>query len=95
MENKKRIRPLTPTERKFAEENHQLIEDFLKRSRLDIEEFYDVVVLDFLLAVEVYLNDDVQYMYISESKGQARGVRDLALTLDLLTCKMFLESPKE
>ncbi len=74
MENKKRIRPLTPTERKFAEENHQLIEDFLKRSRLDIEEFYDVVVLDFLLAVEVYLNDAklrercpfeaVSYMYM-------------------------------
>lgn len=57
MENKQRIRPLTPTERKFAEEKYHLITDFLKRSKLDAEEFFDIVVFDFLLSVEIYLNN--------------------------------------
>ena len=77
MENKQRIRPLTPTERKFAEEKYHLITDFLKRSKLDAEELYDVVVFDFLLAVETYLNSEelqhkcefeaVAYMYMKRA----------------------------
>ena len=77
MENKQRIRPLTPTERKFIEEKHHLIIDFLKRQRLDIEEFYDVVVFDYILSVEKYLsNTDLQekcqfeavaYMYMKRA----------------------------
>ena len=77
MENKKRIRPLTPTERKFAKEKHYLITDFLKRSKLDADEFFDVVVFDFLLAVENYLNnkelrkkcnfESVSYMYMKRA----------------------------
>lgn len=56
MENKQRIRPLSPIERSFVEEKYHLITDFLKRSKLDAEEYFDVVVLDFLLSVEIYLN---------------------------------------
>lgn len=77
MGNKQRIRPLTPTERKFAEEKYHLITDFLKRSRLDAEEFFDIVVFDFLLSVEIYLNsEDLQnkcnfeafsYMYMKRA----------------------------
>ena len=77
MENKQRIRPLTPTERKFAEEKYHLITDFLKRSKLDAEEFFDIVVFDFLLSVEIYLNnselqkrcsfDAVSYMYMKRA----------------------------
>lgn len=58
MENKARIRPLTPIERSFVEEKYHLITDFLKRSRLDAEEFFDIVVFDFLLSVEIYLNSN-------------------------------------
>ena len=58
MENKQRIRPLTPTERKFAEEKYHLITDFLKRSKLDVEEFFDIVVFDFLLSVKIYLSSE-------------------------------------
>ena len=52
MEDRKNIRPLTQSEKDFATEKYHLITDFLKRQRLDAEEFYDVVVFDFLLAVE-------------------------------------------
>ena len=77
MENNKRIRPLTQSEKDFATEKYHLITDFLKRQRLDAEEFYDVVVFDFLLAVETYLNSEelqrkcefeaVAYMYMKRA----------------------------
>lgn len=74
MDKKDRIRPLTPTERQFANDNYHLIKEFLKRSKLDAEEFFDIVVMDFLLSVEIYLNNEelqrkckfeaVSYMYM-------------------------------
>ena len=69
-----KLKPLTEYERSYAEEYHYLIIEFLKRSRLDIEEFYDVVVMNYLLSVQTYLNDmelqrkcnfeAVSYMYM-------------------------------
>lgn len=77
MENKEQLRPLTPTERQYAEENYHLIMDFMKKSKLDAEEFFDVVIFDFLLSVEKYLNDTqlqakcnfeaVSYMYMKRA----------------------------
>jgi len=77
MENKKRIRPLAPTERKFASDNYHLINKFLKRSKLDTEEFFDIVVFEYLLSVEIYLNNEelrnrcnfesVSYMYMKRA----------------------------
>ena len=77
MDNKDRIRPLTPTEKEFASDNYNLITEFLKRSKLDAEEFFDIVVFDFLLSVEIYLNsEDLQkkcnfeafsYMYMKRA----------------------------
>ena len=58
MENKDRIRPLTPTEKQFAADNYHLITKFLKLSKLDAEDYFDVVVMDFLLAVENYLSNE-------------------------------------
>lgn len=77
MENKEQLKPLTPTERQYAEEHYHLIMDFMKKSKLDSEEFFDIVILDFLLAVEKYLNDTelqakcnfeaVSYMYMKNA----------------------------
>lgn len=74
MENKERLKPLTMEQRKFAEDNYRLIMDFLKKSKLDSEEYFDVAVFGYLLSVEIYLNDTdlqrkckfeaVSYMYI-------------------------------
>lgn len=73
----KQIRPLTPTERQYATENYHLISKFLKLSKLDAEEFFDVVVFNFLLSVEIYLNNEalrkkcnfeaVSYMYMERA----------------------------
>ena len=77
MENKEQLRPLTREERKFSEENYHLIMDFMKKSKLDAEEFFDIVVFDFPLSVEKYLNDPqlqakcsfeaVSYMYMKRA----------------------------
>ena len=61
MENKDRIKPLTPTEKQFAIDNYYLIKEFLKRSKLDAEEFFDIIVMDFLLSVQKYLaSEEIQ-----------------------------------
>ena len=45
---------LTERQRKFAEEHHYVLEDFLKYRGLPWDEFYDVVVFRFLRAVKQY-----------------------------------------
>ena len=74
MKNKERLKPLTMEQRKFAEDNYRLIMEFLKKSKLDSEEFFDIAVFGYLLSVEIYLNDidlqrkckfeAVSYMYM-------------------------------
>lgn len=74
MENKQQIRPLTQEEQQFSSDNYYLVGRFLKHSRLDVEDFHDVVILDYLLSVEIYLNNEalqkkysfeaVSYMYM-------------------------------
>lgn len=77
MKSKELLRPLTREERKFSEENYHLIMNFMKKSKLDAEEFFDIVVFDFLLSVEKYLNNPqlqakcsfeaVSYMYMKRA----------------------------
>lgn len=74
VENSQRIKPLSPAERRYATDNYHLINTFLKRSRLNLEEYFDVVVFDFLRSVQAYLNDKelqenfcfeaISYMYM-------------------------------
>lgn len=51
----KKIHLLTQEQQQFAEQNHQIVECFLSRKRLDADEFYDVVIFGYLLAVQEYL----------------------------------------
>lgn len=44
--------PLTVEEQRFAEENHQVIFQYLRSRKLDPEEWYDVVILRYLLSVK-------------------------------------------
>lgn len=45
---------LTERQQKFAEEHHNVLEDFLKYRGLSFDEYYDVVVFRFLRAVKQY-----------------------------------------
>ena len=42
MKNKEQLKPLTMEQRKFAEDNYRLIKEFLKKSKLDSEEYFGI-----------------------------------------------------
>lgn len=44
--------PLTAEERRFAEENHHIVDEFLRGRRLPKNEWYDVVIFRYLLSVK-------------------------------------------
>lgn len=48
------LQPLSETERKFAEENHNLVYSFLHRYNYSLEEYYNIVIFGYLKAVQVY-----------------------------------------
>ena len=43
--------PLTPEQRLFAAEHHDLVYKFLRKKQLSVDEFYDVIVFGYLRAV--------------------------------------------
>lgn len=51
------LRPMTLEERKFAEQNHGLVIDYLRCKRLPMDDFYDVVVFGYLSAVQQYFRN--------------------------------------
>lgn len=52
-------RPLSDAEREFAalSENYNLIFDYMKCKKLDVETFYDELILDYLTAVKKYITE--------------------------------------
>lgn len=48
------MKALTDEQRKFAEENHDLVYAFLKENSLPVVQYYDVVVFGYLCAVQEY-----------------------------------------
>ncbi len=57
------IRPLTTEEQLFASEHHNLIYKFLYLHRLNIDEYYDVVIFRYLNAVIRWFQEDELHMY--------------------------------
>lgn len=49
-----KLEKLTESEKKFAEENHNLVYGFLRRYKYSIEEYYNVVIFAYLKAVQIY-----------------------------------------
>ena len=51
------LRPMTQEEREFAEQNRDLVIDYLRRKRLPMDDFYDVVIFGYLSAVQQYFRN--------------------------------------
>lgn len=51
------LRPMTQEEREFAEQNHDLVIDYLRRKRLPMDDYYDIVIFGFLSAVQQYFRN--------------------------------------
>lgn len=59
-----KLEKLTESEKKFAEENHNLVYGFLHRYKYSIEEYYNVVIFGYLKAVQTYSKrKDLQSKY--------------------------------
>ena len=58
------LHPLTEEQKAFAEINHNLVYQFLRRKNYSIEEYYNVVILDYVMACQMYLErEDLQEKY--------------------------------
>lgn len=66
---------LNEKQRVFAEEHHNIIEEFLNARKLPMDEFYDVVVFRFLNAVKQYdeREDLKQYAFATIAKNHMRS----------------------
>lgn len=51
-------RPLTDQEKLFAEEKHDFIYTYMRMKHLDIEEWYDILVIPYLNSVKKYFEDE-------------------------------------
>ena len=51
------LRPMTQEEREFAEQKHNLVIDYLRRKRLPMDDYYDIVIFGYLSAVQQYFRD--------------------------------------
>ncbi len=47
-------RPLTEEEKRFAEEHHDLMYRYMRVHHLDVEEWYDILIIPYLQAVKKY-----------------------------------------
>lgn len=58
------LHPLTEEQKACAESNHNLVYRFLYRKNYSIEEYYNVVILDYVMACQIYLErEDLQEKY--------------------------------
>ena len=51
------LRPMTQEEREFAEQEHQIVLDFLRYRRLPMDDYYDIVIFGYLSAVQQYFRN--------------------------------------
>ena len=51
------LRPMTQAEREFAEQEHQIVIDFLRCKRLPMNDFYNIVIFGYLSAVQQYFRN--------------------------------------
>ncbi len=58
-----KLRPLEPHEKEMAEEHHPLVLRFLRANGLPMEDYYDVVIFRYLLAVEKWFRRPDLYRY--------------------------------
>ena len=49
------LSPLTEIERQFAENNHDVVYRFLSMNRYSVDEYYGVVIMDYLQAVQKFI----------------------------------------
>ncbi len=57
------LKPLSPAEKKLAEQNYYIVERFLLKKRLPFDEWFDVVIFRYLLTVQRWFKEPKLYKY--------------------------------
>ena len=70
--------PLTPEQRQFAAEHHNLVYKFLHENHLPIDEFYDVIIFGYLKAVVNYLTREELQIYTFPTIGRKTMTQSLS-----------------
>ncbi|NCE65561.1 hypothetical protein D1159_13465 [Pseudoflavonifractor sp. 524-17] len=51
------LRPMTQEEREFAEQNHDLVTEYIRKKHLAMNDYYDIVIFGYLSAVQQYFRN--------------------------------------
>ena len=79
------MKTLTDEERKFAEENHDLVYAFLKENSLPVGQYYDIVVFGYLCAVQEYYKHQKLQKYKFATVAWKKMKRELNHHYEYLT----------
>jgi len=85
--------PLTLEEQRFAELNHELVLNYLRRRKLELNEWYDVVIFRYLLSVKKWFErpelhkwefstiamQDMRSAVSNEYRKQAKKIKTISL----------------
>ena len=72
------MKPLTDEQRRIAEENHNLVYEFLKEKHLSESEYYDVVIFGYLCAAQEYCENQRMKRYSFSTLAWKRMQRELS-----------------
>ena len=78
---------LTPIEQQFAEDHHGLVYSFLKRKNLSVDDYYDVVVFGYLLAIQRYFVEPKLRNYSFSTIGWRSMERSLSNHYKAQSCQ--------
>ena len=101
------LRPMTQEEREFAEQRHDLVIDYLRRKRLPMDDFYDIVIFGYLSAVQQYFRNPpagvafeamafraMKDSILRDSEYYSRAKR-AGITVSLEDAQSILTAPKQ
>lgn len=71
------MKTLTDEQRKFAEENHDLVYAFLKENGLPVSQYYDVIIFGYLRAVQEYCENQKLQKYKFATVAWKRMKREI------------------
>lgn len=77
--------PLTTEQRDFAEDNHELVYQFLQQNHFSFDEYYDIAVFGYLNAI---------YRYFSDAELQHYSFSTIAFQNMRRTCNGYIKATK-
>ncbi len=72
------MHPMNDTQRRFAEKNLSLVDDFLREMKLPRNQYYDIVIFGYLRAVQDYCESPALQLYSFSTIARKRMNREVS-----------------